>query len=239
MPGAEPLPPPDVPGAEPAKPAAPEVQPEKEPVTGTEGQWNAAPEAAPEPQESEGPGLEADPADTGAIDADLAPTLPKSRAAEFAAVDEPLPPTLPPGVITSIDVEEASLAADADLAADTASPPAVEAVPDTAAETLLAATAEEVPEEAPPLSSATLAELYFEQGLLERAVEVYRQVLDEEPGNEGARARLVELEKLVAAGAAELPVPAGDGANDAEVRRRALERTIERLEALLTLVRRS
>ena len=40
---------------------------------------------------------------------------------------------------------------------------------------------------ATPFSSSTLAELYFRQGLVDRAVEVYRQVLDEEPGNERAR----------------------------------------------------
>ena len=91
--------------------------------------------------------------------------------------------------------------------------------------------------DSPPLSSATLAELYFEQGLLERAVEVYRQVLEEEPGNEGARGRLAEIEALVKQGAADLEVPAAPD-QDPEARRRALERTIERLEALLEVVRR-
>jgi len=90
----------------------------------------------------------------------------------------------------------------------------------------------------PPLSSATLAELYFQQGLLERAVEVYRQVLEEEPGNEAAGRRLAEIEKVVRESAADLPVPAPERGDDRAARRRALEGAIERLEALLVLVRR-
>jgi hypothetical protein len=91
---------------------------------------------------------------------------------------------------------------------------------------------------ATPFSSVTLAELYLQQGLLERAVEVYRQVLDEEPGNARARTRLDEVQALVAAGAADLPVPAPRSDDEREARRRALERTIERLEELLAVVRR-
>jgi hypothetical protein len=90
----------------------------------------------------------------------------------------------------------------------------------------------------PPLSSATLAELYFQQGLLGRAVEVFRQVLDEEPGNEAVRARLAEIEKVARESAADLPGPPSGEADERAVRRRALERTIERLEALLVVVRR-
>lgn len=90
----------------------------------------------------------------------------------------------------------------------------------------------------PPLSSATLAELYFQQGLLERAVEVFRQVLDEEPGNDAVRERLAQIEKVVSEAATDLPVPPSGEADVRAARRRALERTIERLEALLAVVRR-
>jgi tetratricopeptide (TPR) repeat protein len=84
------------------------------------------------------------------------------------------------------------------------------------------------------LSSATLAELYFKQGLLERAVEVYRQVLEEEPENQAARSRLAEIETAVRErGARSARSPEDDRA----ARRRGLERTIERLEALLAVVR--
>jgi hypothetical protein len=77
-----------------------------------------------------------------------------------------------------------------------------------------------------PFSSSTLAELYLRQGLVERAVEVYRRVVAEEPGNARARSRLAELEGP--------PSPSGARA----ARRAALERTIARLEALLAAVRR-
>ncbi len=70
------------------------------------------------------------------------------------------------------------------------------------------------------LASATLAELYFTQGMTQRAVEVYRQVLAREPGNPQARARLAELE--------------GREGDAAERKRR----TIARLEALLAAVAR-
>jgi hypothetical protein len=77
-----------------------------------------------------------------------------------------------------------------------------------------------------PFSSSTLAELYLRQGLVDRAVAVYRQVIDEEPGNARARSRLAELE-----GPARLA--------DARVARRAaLERTIAGLEALLVVLQR-
>jgi hypothetical protein len=79
---------------------------------------------------------------------------------------------------------------------------------------------------AAPFTSSTLAELYVQQGLPERAVGVYRQLLAEEPGNERARSRLAELESLL---------PGGDAR---VARRRALERTIAGLEALLAAVQR-
>jgi tetratricopeptide (TPR) repeat protein len=78
-----------------------------------------------------------------------------------------------------------------------------------------------------PFSSSTLAELYLKQGLVERAVEVYRQLLAEEPGNERARSRLAEIEAMP---------PAADARS---ARRRQLERTIAGLEALLGAVQRA
>jgi len=89
-----------------------------------------------------------------------------------------------------------------------------------------------------PLSSATLAELYLEQGLLERAIEVYRKVLEGEPANDGARARLAELEASLQASAEEAPTPAGEVGDERAAKRKALERTIGRLEALLAIVQR-
>jgi len=89
-----------------------------------------------------------------------------------------------------------------------------------------------------PLSSATLAELYLQQGLLERAIEVYREVLEGEPANADARARLAELEASLRASADETPTPAGEVGDERVAKRRALERTIGRLEALLAIVQR-
>jgi hypothetical protein len=77
-----------------------------------------------------------------------------------------------------------------------------------------------------PFSSSTLAELYFQQGLADRAADVYRQLLEEDPLNDKARQRLAEIERAT-------PV-----ADDRAARRRALERTIAGLEALLGAVRR-
>ncbi len=80
-----------------------------------------------------------------------------------------------------------------------------------------------------PLASTTLAELYLSQGLTEKAIEVYREVLEREPGNEQARERLAALEApTVRSEAAEAPAP-----DPRLERRRGVERTIRRLEALL------
>jgi tetratricopeptide (TPR) repeat protein len=83
-----------------------------------------------------------------------------------------------------------------------------------------------------------LAELYLQQGLLERAIEVYREVLEAEPANEAARVRLAELEASLGASAPEGPTPGPGDDDERAAKRQALERTIERLEALLTIVQR-
>jgi len=97
------------------------------------------------------------------------------------------------------------------------------------------------PEEADELTSSTLAELYFNQGFTDKTIEVYRQLLQREPGNERARARLGELEALerrIKDEEARAASPAGGGAADAATaRRQAIERTIARLEGLLTALR--
>ncbi|MBI3932639.1 MAG: tetratricopeptide repeat protein [Acidobacteria bacterium] len=90
-------------------------------------------------------------------------------------------------------------------------------------------------EEPPPIASSTLAELYFDQGFHEQAIEVYRQVLEREPSNERARARLKEVEALDRhlRGA-----DAGPTSRPSGPRRQAVERTIARLEGFLAAVRR-
>jgi hypothetical protein len=97
------------------------------------------------------------------------------------------------------------------------------------------------PSPAADLSSSTLAELYFNQGFTDKALETYRQLLQREPGNERARARITELEALdrhLRAEEARGPKPTpGSPVDPAAARRQAIERTIARLEALLAAVK--
>ncbi len=60
------------------------------------------------------------------------------------------------------------------------------------------------PEAAPagrdPLMTGTLAELYVSQGFVDKALGIYREILEAEPGNVIAAARLAELELQQPAG---------------------------------------
>ena len=112
------------------------------------------------------------------------------------------------------------------------------AVPSTTPDERAAGDSEKGETGSKPLSSATLAELYLQQGLLERAIEVYRELLEAEPDNDGARARLAELEASLRASEVESQTPAGEGVDERPAKREVLERTIKRLEALLAIVRR-
>ena len=91
------------------------------------------------------------------------------------------------------------------------------------------------------LSSSTLAELYFNQGFTDKALAVYQQLLQREPGNARARARVAEIEGLERQLRAEEvrgPEADQDGTQDPAVaRRQAIERTIARLEGLLAAIR--
>ena len=155
----------------------------------------------------------------------LAPTL-RIHASQTAApaVLHPAPPPPPAPVPAGLPVaaeeptpgespESSTLPTDR---VEAQAPPTTEAAP-----------APEDPASASttPFSSSTLAELYFQQGLVERAADVYRQLLEQEPENEKARQRLAEIER---------PAPVAD---DRAARRRALQRTIAGLEALLGAVR--
>ena len=138
---------------------------------------------------------------------DTAHTEAGNEAGVEAELVEGLAPTLPPGALS---VEEMLFEA--------------EGGPEEPAAPAGGAWAEAPgPADQAPFPSPTLAELYFRQGLVDRAVEVYRQVLSDEPQNERAQARLAEI------------VSAADGR---AARRRALEQTIAGLEGLLAAVRR-
>jgi hypothetical protein len=80
--------------------------------------------------------------------------------------------------------------------------------------------------------SATLAELYFKQGFAEKAVEVYRQLIEREPENDRLRRRLAELQEPQLA-----PASASHTGTDQASRRVALERTIAKLEGMLAAIK--
>jgi DNA-binding SARP family transcriptional activator len=86
--------------------------------------------------------------------------------------------------------------------------------------------------EAPVLSTPTLAELYFDQGFKDKAIQVYEELLEREPQNERARARLIEIKALSRQVAEEA------SADPRAERRLTLERKIARLEQMLAAVRR-
>jgi len=83
------------------------------------------------------------------------------------------------------------------------------------------------------LASPTLAELYWSQGHAAKAIDVYQELLERDPGNERVRARLSELKSAAAA-----PVPPVSPADPREARRSAIRRTISRLEGMLDAVKR-
>ena len=147
-------------------------------------------------------------------ESDVAPTLPAAYSPGLGPPDEARAAPLPPGAVAA---EETVFEAEA-------APERAEAA--SRAPLAMSAPADAATGAGTPFSSSTLAELYFRQGLVDRAVEVYRQVLDEEPGNERARSRLADIES------APRPTDARAG------RRAAVERTIAGLEALLLVLQR-
>jgi hypothetical protein len=150
------------------------------------------------------------------------------RAPEVAtprpAQPEP-PPPAPSEVTAELRAEWAAVAGEGSTLPPSTAPPLAEA--GAASETPAPASPAQPPGGGPaaPFSSSTLAELYLQQGLVEKAVEVYRQVVQQEPGNDKARRRLAELES-------------GAEHDEQSARRRAIERTIAGLEELLGAVRR-
>jgi tetratricopeptide (TPR) repeat protein len=189
-------PPPPLPA--PAAGARPRV--EIEDLVGEPGLHDATP---PPRSAAEGPGAEVVPPAT-------APPDGSPRRAVFAepSYESDLAPTLPRTTQGELERVEGSPAT---------APPRGPDAPGLPGTTENAAA---------PFSSSTLAELYLRQGLLDRAVDVYRQLVAQEPGNARGRARLAELERAAAPDAERV------------ARRRALERTIARLEELLAAVRR-
>jgi cytochrome c-type biogenesis protein CcmH/NrfG len=165
-------------------------------------------------------------------ESDAAPTLPTAQPPEFDSSRGGVAPT----------EERESNAVDLTLEAEPVEAFEVEEVeqvptPATESQPIGTEAAAASGEGATPFSSSTLAELYFRQGLVDRAAEVYRQLLATEPENAKARERLAEILAAREAGAVDGPVAGAD--EERSARRRGLERTIARLEALLSVVRRA
>jgi hypothetical protein len=194
-------------------------QPYESPVT----QWAmpSPPPSASEPIVEQPPVAAAEPSMDFAEE--FTPPEPQPRPIGMPMELPPLPPEPPPSRLP--EPERAAPGVAAAPAVPGPPPPAEPAVPAPAAD----------------LSSSTLAELYFNQGHTDKALDVYRQLLQREPGNERARARITELEALdrqLRAEEARGPQPEPDAPVDpAAARRQAIESTIVRLEAMLAAVR--
>jgi tetratricopeptide (TPR) repeat protein len=182
------------------------------PEANYEGPFDVAPEE-PEPA---GPQVaEPQPAAPEPAVAEVMPPLPEPVA--VAAPPAPVPPEPASAASTPPPLEPTS-------SAELLEPEPV-APPAPATPTPPAADRDDA-----ELVSPTLAELYFNQGFPEKAAEVYRRILEREPGNERARVRVQELQQ--AGPAAVAAAPAGESDQARAERRAALERTIERLESL-------
>jgi Flp pilus assembly protein TadD len=170
----------------------------------------------------------------------------------FAPAPVIAPAAPAPAIAPAAPAPAAQIAESFELEAPYASPPTVlrdqmeERKPDTIAFAPApviapALTPPSPPEPAPELASSTLAELYFNQGHTSQAIEVYRQLVEREPGSERVRARLAELEALERHleaeerhAVAEPPAALSPQA----VRRAAIERVIGKLERLREATRR-
>ncbi len=143
--------------------------------------------------------------------------MPHPPPDEIVEFDEA--PTMPgtfPGAVLEVEFEET-----------TPSPPKP-----VAAEEPAAAVEPEPPSE--EIASVTLADLYLRQGFKDKAAEVLAQLLAREPGNERAQARLQEIQTSAAASPSS---PPEDSVTDA--RRVVIQRTIDRLEAMLAAIRKA
>jgi hypothetical protein len=52
----------------------------------------------------------------------------------------------------------------------------------------------------PEIATGTLAEIYAQQGLYDRALEIYRRIAQRSPADDRVAARIAELERTMAAG---------------------------------------
>ena len=67
-----------------------------------------------------------------------------------------------------------------------------------------------------PLTTATLAEIYFAQGFHDQALAIYHELSGEEPGNEDLRRRIVEIETIKAESISKQATPGGEAVQTRE-----------------------
>ncbi len=172
---------------------------------------------APPPAPAPAPAVAAPP--RAATPPPAAPAAPETRAAFEPPPHSPVRPV----AAKTVEVPWAAPAPPASVAAP---------VPTFAPEPEPAPSPAPAPEGASSeLMSATLAELYFKQGFAEKAVEVYRQLVEREPENDRLSRRLAELQDTRSA-----PAAAPHAGTEAS-RRVALERTIAKLEGMLAAIK--
>lgn len=114
-----------------------------------------------------------------------------ANADSAADADQPVP-------TTEASTKAAPAAEPSDAAAD-ASPGGETAIPDPLAEAASETSARKTPSRATPVAESgpivtrTLAELYLQQGYIEPALEIYRQLAEQEPDDRGLQARIEEI----------------------------------------------
>jgi tetratricopeptide (TPR) repeat protein len=222
---------PDAPAYEPPSPPSEfefDLAPDAGGTASVPAPWRLEPEAAPPARP-----LEPEP------EPEAEPPIPPPPAAVAAPV--PPPPIPPPAVAWEPErVVQAAPPLPPPVFAPTPAPPPARRVEAPSPPPLVEA-ARAPQAEADDLTSSTLAELYFNQGFTDKAIEVYRQLLQREPGNERGRTRLGDLEALERRikdeEARSASAPGSGAADAAAARRQAIERTIARLEGLLTALR--
>jgi tetratricopeptide (TPR) repeat protein len=227
------------PGGEPAPPAGQTTPPAARHAppplpagaVGTPAASAAAPPVVFAPSRPTAP---AEPEGEASVEGGVLPTTLRIRASQ-TGTPPPHPPAPrpsaparpePPGALEAVEPRTLPGVPRTQAPADRAGKPPSRPVAAPEAQVAPREPAGDGPNASTPFSSSTLAELYFQQGLVDRAVDVYRQLVEQEPDNERARRRLDELERAA-------PV-----ADDRAARRHALERTIAGLTILLGAVRR-
>lgn len=88
---------------------------------------------------------------------------------------------------------------------------------------------EKDPAREPEIATGTLADIYAQQGLYERALEIYRRIRDRRPGDPGIESRIADLEAAIERRGEEEPTePAGGpGSEGGEVAERGEAAAVE------------